>query len=123
MKTKLIVTILGVALVAAALVGVSAGQFVGAQNATNQIIAQQVPPCADAFGMVPSYCINATTGEPYCYDNGTYAGYCWNNTGIIGGYCGGGHGYGHGAQAQNQNQYGWGMMGQTANGYGMGCCR
>ncbi|HSV50088.1 MAG TPA: hypothetical protein VLH35_07200 [Candidatus Acidoferrales bacterium] len=125
MKTKLILAIFAVALVAAALVGVSAAQYVGAQNATNPILAQQVPPCADITGTVPSYCINATTGEPYYYQNGTYAGCCYN--GNVNGYCGGGgcYGYGYGAQAQtqNQNQYGWGMMGQSGYGYGMGRCR
>ncbi len=127
MKTKLILAIVAVALCAAALVGVSAAQFGGAQNITNPAQTQVVPPCANSAGVVPPYCINATTGEPYCYQNGTYAGYCWNNTGVVGGYCGdggcGGYGYGYGAQAQTQtqNQYGGGMMGQTGYGYSMRC--
>jgi hypothetical protein len=123
MKTKLILAIIGVAMVAAALVGVSAAQYVGNQNATNQILTQQTPPCANLTGTVPSYCINATTDEPYC-NNCTNTGYCWNNTAAIGGYCGvGGYGYGTQTQNQTQNQYGWGMMSQTTNGYGMGRCR
>jgi hypothetical protein len=113
MKTKLLLAILGVALVAAALVGVTTAQFVGAQN-QNQInpIYQTNP-----------YCINQTTGEPYCYTNGTYTGYCWNgtNTGYNqnGGYC---NGYGCAAQNQNQYSYGAGMM-ERNSGYGRGCSR
>ena len=116
MKTKFILAILGVALVAAALVGVSAAQFVGNQTTTNQILAQQSPPCADSTGAIPPYCINATTGEPYCINNGTNAGYCYN--GNTNGYCEGGGCNGYGVQAQNQNQYSWGMMSQTGNGFG-----
>ena len=70
MKTKFILAIIAVALVAAALVGVSAAQYVGTQNTTNPTLTQGVPPCANASGVVPPYCINATTGEPYCYNNG-----------------------------------------------------
>jgi hypothetical protein len=115
MKTKLMIAIIGVALVAAALVGVTV-QFVGAQNTTNPAPTQAVvPPCANAAGQVPAYCINATTGEPYCYSNGAYAGYCNNGVANGYGYCqsGGCNGYGYGAEMQSQNQY----------GYGMGCRR
>jgi hypothetical protein len=127
MNTKLVLAILGVALVAAALVGVSAAAFAGPQYTTNPTQTQWVPPCANSAGVVPPYCINSTTGEPYCYTNGTYTGYCWNGTGLAGGYCGNGgcgYGYGYGTQAQlqNQNQYGWGMMGR-AFGSGFGCRR
>jgi ABC-type antimicrobial peptide transport system permease subunit len=122
MKTKLILAIIGIAVVAAALVGVSAAQFVGTQNTTNPTLTQTVPPCADSTGAVPPYCINATNGEPYCYSNGTTAGYCWNTTDTVGGYCqsGGCNGYSYGAQtqSQNQNQNGWGMMSQSGNGFG-----
>ena len=114
-------------MVAAALVGVSAAQYVGTQNATNPTLTQAVPPCVNSTSVVPPYCINATTGQPYCINNGTYTGYCYNGTSYVGGYCqnGGCNGYGYGAQAQNQNQnqYDRGMMNQTANGYGMGRCR
>lgn len=129
MKTKIILAIVAVALCAAALVGVSAAQFGGAQNITNPTQTQVVPPCANNVGVVPPYCINATTGEPYCYVNGTYTGYCYNNNGVVGGYCGRGgcYGYGYPSQNQNQNQYGYGygsgMMGGRSSGYGMGCQR
>ena len=130
MNTKLILAVIGVALIATALVGVSAAQYVGAQNRTYTTQTGLVPPCADPSGAVPQYCINAT-GEPYCYTNGTYTGYCWNNTGGANSYgqgtgCYGyGHGYGCGAQNQNQYEYGYGygagMIGQS--GYGRGHCR
>lgn len=126
MKTKLVLAILGVALVAAALVGVSAAAFAGPQYTTNPTQTQTAPWCANNAGVVPPYCINSTTGEPYCYTNGTYRGYCYNDNGLVGGYCGNGgcYGYGYGAQAQNQNQnqYGWGMMGRAVNS-GFGCHR
>jgi hypothetical protein len=41
MKTKIILAIFGVALVAAALVGVSAAQYVGTQNTTNPNLTQR----------------------------------------------------------------------------------
>jgi hypothetical protein len=122
MKTKLILAIVAVALCAAALVGVSAAQFGGAQNTTNPTQTQWVPPCANSAGVVPPYCINQTTGEPYCYLNGTYTGYCYDGTGVASGYCGSGacNGYGYGYTAQNQNQYayGAGMMGRSSGGSG-----
>jgi hypothetical protein len=129
MNTKIILAVIGVALVAAALVGVSAAQYVGAQNRINTAQNQLVPPCADATGALPEYCVNATTGEPYCYSNQTRDGYCQNSTSGVGGYGQGegcyGYGYGNGCGAQAQNQYGYGygagMMGQT--GYGRGHCR
>ena len=129
MNTKLILAVIGVALIATALVGVSAAQYIGAQNRTYTTQTQPVPTCADPSRTVPQYCINATTGEPNCYTNSTYAGYCWNNTGTANGYGQGtgcyGYGYGYGCEAQTQNQYGYGygtgMMGQS--GYGRGHCR
>jgi hypothetical protein len=119
MNTKVMLAIIGVALVAAALVGVSA-QFVGAQNATNSTSTQGVPPCVNN-GVIPPYCINATTGEPYCIVNGAYAGYCYNGDGAVNGYgyCQNGGCNGYGVQAQNQYEYG--LMGRS--GYGMGCRR
>lgn len=123
MNTKLVLAIFGVALVAAALVGVSAAAFAGAQYTTNPTQTQTAPWCANNADVAPPYCINSTTGEAYCYTDGSYTGYCWNGTGIVGGYCGnGGCSYGYGAQIQNQNQYGWGMMGQASNS-GFGCNR
>lgn len=125
MKTKFVLAIFGVALVAAALVGVSAAAFAGPQYATNPTQTQTAPWCANNVGAVLPYCINSTTGEPYCYTNGTYTGSCWNGTGVLGGYCGNGGGcnsYGYGTQTQNQNQYGWGMMGRSSSS-GFGCHR
>jgi hypothetical protein len=119
MKTKLILALVGVALVAVALVGVSAAQYVGAQNRISTNQNQLVPPCADASGVVPQYCVNATAGEPYCYSNQTRDGYCWNSTGTVGGYGQGEGCYGYGCGEQVQNQYGYGygagMMGQTGS--------
>lgn len=127
MKTKFILAIIAVALCAAALVGVSAAQFGGAQYTTNPSQTQVVPPCANNEGVVPPYCINATTGEPYCYQNGTYTGNCYSGNGVVGGYCDGGGCNGYGYAAQNQNQYscgiGAGMMGGRSSGNGIGCHR
>ena len=122
MNTKTILAIVGVALVAAALVGVTTAQLIGAQNTTNPAATQAVPPCFSSVGGVPSNCINGTTGQLYCYGNG--AGfYCYNGTATD--YCQNGGCYGYAAQSQNQNTYGYGggMMGQTGYGYGMGRCR
>jgi hypothetical protein len=123
MNTKIILAIVGVALVAAALVGVSAAQYVGAQNATKSAVTQGVPPCFSSAGGVPSRCLNSTTGQLYCYGNGAGV-YCYNGTAT--GYCqsGGCYGYGYAAQSQNQNTYGYGtgMMG-AGYGYVMGRCR
>ena len=125
MKTKLILAIVAVALCAAALVGVSAAQFGGAQYTTNPTLTQGVPPCANSAGVVQPYCINQTTGEPYCYTNGTYTGYCYNGAGVGGSYCGSGacngYGYGYTAQNQNQNQYGYGYGAGMMGGRGSGC--
>jgi hypothetical protein len=109
MNTKIVLAIVGVALIAAALVGVTTAQLIGAQNTTNPTATQAVPPCYSSAGGVPPNCVNATTGQPYCYNNGT-GGYCQN---------GGCNGYGYIAQNQNQNTYGYGagMMG------GRGCHR
>jgi hypothetical protein len=118
MKTKIILAIVGVALIAAALVGVTTAQLIGAQNTTNPAQTGTVPPCYSSAGGIPPNCVNATTGEPYCYGNGTGV-YC--NNGAATGYCQNGGCYG--VQSQNQNQYqrGNGMMGQA--GYGFGRCR
>ncbi len=118
MNTKIILAITAIALVAAALVGVTAAQFANSQTpaATVGSNGQVLPPCVTGNnGVLPPYCINSTTGTPYCYNNGTGV-YCWN--GAQAGYCQSGQGcYGYGAQTQNQPQYGAGMMGR--NGWGM----
>ena len=124
MRTKIILAIVAIALIVAALIGVTAAQFANNQTPATTVDpnGQVVPPCVTGSnGVLPPNCINSTTGEPYCYNDGTNV-YCWN--GIDVGYCQNGYGcYGYGAQAQNQNQYqyGAGMMGR--NGYGMGRCR
>jgi hypothetical protein len=123
MNTKMVLAILGVAVVAAALVGVTTAQLIGAQNTTNPAQTGAVPPCYSSAGGVPPNCVNATTGQPYCYGNGTGV-YC--NNGTATGYCQNGGCYGYGVQSQNQNQnaygYGAGMMGRSS-GYGRGCHR
>jgi hypothetical protein len=128
MNTKLLLASVAVAVVAAALIGVSAAEFVG-QAQVAAVNSQVAPPCvAGDFSQVPEWCLNATTGEPYCYQNGTQAqyGYCY---GAQGDAYGNGYGYscGEGAyeQNQNQNQYrygmGGGMMGRSGYGTGYGC--
>jgi hypothetical protein len=109
MNTKIVLAIVGVALVAAALFSVTTAQLIGAQNTTNPAATQTVPPCYSSAGGVPPNCVNATTGQPYCY-NGTASNYCQNS---------GCNNYGYTAQNQNQNTYGYGagMMG------GRGCHR
>jgi hypothetical protein len=111
----MVLAIFGVAVVAAALVGVTTAQLIGAQNTTNPA----VPPCYSSTGTVPSNCVNSTTGQPYCYDNGAGV-YCYNGTST--GYCQNGGCYGYGIQAQNQYGIG-GMIGQSGYGCGMGRCR
>jgi hypothetical protein len=121
MNTKYLLAIIGVAVVAAALIGVTTAQLIGAQNSTNPAQTGTVPPCYSSAGGVPPNCVNATTGQPYCYSNGAGT-YCYNGTAT--GYCqnGGCNGYGYSAQSQNQNTYGYGagMMGRSS-GYGRGC--
>ena len=124
MQTKIILAIVAVALMAAALVGVTAAQFANTQTpiATVGPNDQIVSPCVTGNnGVLPPNCINSTTGEPYCYNNGTGI-YC--NNGYATGICQNGGCYGYAAQNQNQNQYqyGAGMMG-NGYGYGMGRCR
>ena len=100
MNTKIVLAIIGVALVAAALVGVTTAQLIGAQNTTNPAVTGVVPPCYSSAGGVPTNCLNSTTGQPYCY------------------------GYGTAASNQNQNAYGVGAgMMERSSGYGMGCHR
>jgi hypothetical protein len=120
MNTKMILAIVGVALVAAALVGVTTAQLIGAQNTTNPAQTGTVSPCYSSTGGVPSNYLNRTTGQPYCYGNGADI-YCYYSTTM--GYCQNGGCYGIQSQNQNQYQYGAGMMGQTSYGYGMGRCR
>jgi hypothetical protein len=84
-------------------------------------VALVLPPCVTGNnGVVPSNCINSTTGQPYCYDNGAGI-YC--NNGYETGICQNGGCYGYGTQNQNQNQYGAGIIDQNGYGYGMGRCR
>ena len=116
MNTKIVLAIVVVALVAAALVGVTTAQLIGARNTINQAQTGAVPPCYSSAGGVPSNCVNSTTGQPYCTDNGASV-YCYNVTST--GYCQNGGCYG--LQSQNQNQQGVGMMCQA--GYGFGRCR
>ena len=122
MQTKIVLAIAAVALVAAALIGVTAAQLVNTQTpiATVGSNGQVLSPCVTANnGVVPPYCINGTTGQPYCYSNGIGV-YC--NNGIGTGICQNGGCYGYAAQNQNQPQYGAGMMGNGYD-YGMGHCR
>ena len=113
MQTKIILAIVAVSFVAAALVGLTAAQFVTNQPSATASTNQVLPPCVTGDnGVVPPYCINATTGEPYCYNNDEYTGYCYQNGGC----------YGNGESTQNQYQYrygcGGGMMGRTGLGRG-----
>jgi hypothetical protein len=54
MNTKMVLAIVGVALVAAALVGVTTAQLIGARNATNIVQTGAVPSCYSSAGGVPS---------------------------------------------------------------------
>ena len=95
MQTKIILAIVAASLVVAALVGVTAAQFVNQNISTVNPNYSQVPSYANgANGNVPPY--------------GTNTGYNQNGYGC----------YGYGAQNPNQPQYGAGMMGRS--GYGMG---
>jgi hypothetical protein len=116
MKTKIILGIIGVVLVAAALVSLSTAAFVGAQNTTNPTQTQRVQPCVNSTGVALPYCLNSTTSESYCYTNGNSAGYC--NNGTNNGYCQNNNCYG--LEAQAQNLYGCGNL-ERNNGYGRGC--
>jgi hypothetical protein len=121
-NTKIILAIAAVALVAAALIGITAAQFADTQTqiATVGSNGQVQPPCVTGNnGVLPPNCINSSTGEPYCYNNDTGI-YC--NNGNQEGYCQNGGCYGYEAQNQNQPQYGAGMMG-NGYGYGMRHCR
>ncbi|MGD6851604.1 MAG: hypothetical protein ACQCN6_06040 [Candidatus Bathyarchaeia archaeon] len=123
MKTKIILTTVVVALMAAALVGVTAAQFANQTPFTTTVNRQVEPPCVTGdISAVPPYCINSTTGEPYCYENGTYAGSgdCLTGAGdgyYQNGYC---HGYGYGCGQEEQYQHRYSGVG--GNGYGFGDC-
>jgi hypothetical protein len=67
MNTKMVLAILGVAVVAAALVGVSAAQFAGVQH---QTIAYQSNP----------NCVNTATGQQVCANNGPCTNAYYNST-------------------------------------------
>jgi len=114
-KTTPIVLIGALALVAAALVGVTFAQI-----ATPS-------PTATPSQTVDSWCINPDSAAPYCYNNGTACatGNC-NNAGA--GYCAGPQAcnayranqdcsqYGYGSQ-QGANIYQGGRMGQCGRGW------
>ncbi len=107
MQTKIVLAIVAVALVAAALVGVTAAQLVNTQTPIITVgpNGQVLPPCVTANnGVVPPYCINGTTGQPYCYANSTGV-YC--NNGIGAGICQNGGCYGYAAQNQNSPIWRW----------------
>lgn len=104
MNTKIILVIVGIAIVSAALVGLTAAQLATTQPSPSASTNQVLPPCANGEnGEVPPYCINDATGEPYCYNNEQCTGYCYQNGGCIG--------YGESAQNQNQYQYRYGCGG------------
>ena len=117
MNTKIVLAIIGVALVAAALVGVTTAQLIGVQHTTNPAATGVVPPCYSSAGGVPPSCVNSTIGQSCCYGNGSGV-YC--NSGTATGYCqnGGCNGYGNAAQNQNQNSVGAGMLERNSNGRG-----
>jgi hypothetical protein len=121
MNTKIILAIAAVAVVAAALVGVTAAQFTNTQTPITTVEPNgkiQPPYITSNNDVLPPNCINSTTGEPYCHNKDTGL-YCNNGNQV--GYCQNGDCYGYDAQNQNRNQYGTGMM--NRNGYGMGSCR
>jgi hypothetical protein len=111
-KATVILAIVGIALLATALAGVTYAQ-----------LATQNPTATPANSSAAPWCINGNpdVSAPYCY-NGTNSAppYCYNGTNQSSpyryneGYGFGCHGYGYGAQRQNQNQYGYGggMMGR-----------
>lgn len=130
MNTKLILAIAAIATVGAALVGVAAAQFAASTTPfTNTVNRDVEPPClTDDTSQIPECCVNATTGEPYCFQNGTQDAYgytygcgagCYEN-----GYANS-YGYGYGCDEGYENQYpqrfGTGFMGR--GGYGFGGCR
>jgi hypothetical protein len=116
MNTKIILATVAIALVAAALVGLSTAQLAN-QTPTATPNSQIQPPCITSNnGAIPQYCINAATGEPYCANNGANTGYCQNNANS--GCNQNAYGYGYCGQVQNQPQFGNGMMGGNNNGFG-----
>jgi hypothetical protein len=117
MNTKIILALVATAVVAAALVGVTAAQFANQTPLAATTANQQVqPPCLTGQNNTTQpYCINASTGEPYCYANCTYVGQgncleadngCYQNSNCNS------LGYGCGQQEQNQNQYRHGGCGR-----------
>jgi hypothetical protein len=130
MKTKLIFAIVAVVLCAATLVGVTAAQFVGAQNQPFTVTSQTGPRCIDSVTDEP-YCINNgtctnancnTTCTETCNETCTTSSYCWNTSKT--GNCQNGncnqYEYSNAAQTQNQYQNGCGMN-QRNSGNGRGC--
>ncbi|MGD6806707.1 MAG: hypothetical protein ACQCN4_07085 [Candidatus Bathyarchaeia archaeon] len=112
MNMKIILALIATAVVATALVGVSAAQF--ANQTQNTLANGQVErPCLTGDSSLS--CINPTTGEPYCYENGTYTGSCncigAQDGGHQNGYCSG-YGYGCGQEEQYQYQYRHGGCGR-----------
>jgi len=118
MNTKIILALAAIATVAAALVGVTAAQaqFAATQTPTANAVNQATePPCVTGnIDQIPEWCVNATTGEPNCWQNGTQT---------QNGY---GYGYGCGGGC-NQNGYTYDnqyMQQQRGrNGFGFGGCR
>lgn len=105
-KATVILAIVGVALLATALVGITYAQL-----ATQNPIATPINPSA------APWCINGNpdVSAPYCYNNtNTVPPYCYNGTNQGSpyyngeGYGFGCHGYGYGAQDGDQYQYGYG---------------
>jgi hypothetical protein len=145
MNTKLVLAIFGVALIAAALIGVTAAQYGNTQNPTqtaqthNQTGSNCVngdeTVCVSNGTCTNSYCndtctctredCNNTCINEYCNQTRESYGYNGTDTGAVQNqnqneYC---NGYGYGCTEQNQNAYGYGagVMGQV--GYGYGRCR
>ncbi len=143
MNTKIAIAILGISLVAVALLSVTAAQFSGAENPLQT---------ASVYSQTDANCINAAIDEPIRLNNGTCtnsncnatctgtdcngtcinqacnqtcSGYCYNgtNTGIRQNQNGNCNGYSYGGcTQQNQNTYGCdtGIMNKNS-GYGRGC--
>jgi hypothetical protein len=116
MNKKMVLALCGVALIAAALVGVSAAQY---GNSQNPVLT---------YRQTGTNCINAATGGPVCLNNGTCTNTYCNNTCTTGycnqtcsGYCFNNTATGN-CQNQNQNEYcnGYGYAEQNQNAYGCG---
>jgi hypothetical protein len=109
MNTKIILASVAVALMAAAVIGVAAAQFANQTAFATTANGQVEPPCVTGdFDDVSRDRVNSTTGEPYCYSNGTYVGPAYGaDSGAQNGYC---YGNGDGVGEQEQYQYRYGGM-------------